>query len=47
MDNSLFDWDDANVIHIAEHDVVPEEAKEAILGDALDIEFDIADGEER
>jgi uncharacterized DUF497 family protein len=47
MDNSLFDWDDANVIHIAEHDVVPEEAEEAILGDSLDIEFDIVDGEER
>jgi uncharacterized DUF497 family protein len=47
MDNSLFDWDSANIEHIAEHDLVPEEAEEAILGDPLDIEFDIVDGEER
>jgi hypothetical protein len=47
MDNSLFDWDDANVTHIAEHDVAPEEAEEVILGDPLDVEFDIVDGEER
>lgn len=25
----MFDWDDANVEHIAEHDVTPEEAEEA------------------
>ena len=37
----IFDWDDANVTHIAEHDVAPEEAEEVILGDPLDVEFDI------
>ena len=47
MDNSLFDWDDANVTHIAEHDVAPEEAEEVILGDPLDVGFDLVDGEER
>lgn len=47
MDNSLFEWDDANIPHIAEHSVEPEEAEEIILGDPLDIEFDIVDGEER
>ncbi|MGA2046717.1 MAG: BrnT family toxin [Terracidiphilus sp.] len=47
MDNSLFDWDDANVSHIAEHNVFPEEAEGVILGDPLDIGFDIVDGEER
>lgn len=28
---ALFDWDDANLEHIAEHDVEPEEAEEAVL----------------
>jgi hypothetical protein len=27
MNESLFDWDKANIGHIAEHDVVPEEAR--------------------
>ena len=47
MDHSLFDWDRGNVDHIAEHEVVPEEGEEVILGDSLDIGFDIVDGEER
>ena len=47
MDDRLFDWDDANIIHLAEHDVVPEEAEEVILGDPLDIGFEVVDGEER
>jgi uncharacterized protein len=47
MDNSLFEWDDANILHIAEHSVEPEEAEEVILGDPLDIEFGVVDGEER
>jgi uncharacterized protein len=47
MDNLYFDWDDANVGHIAEHEVQPEEAEEVMLGDPLDIEFNVVDGEER
>jgi len=47
MDNSLFDWDNENIGHIAKHNVVPEEAEEVILGDPLDVGFDIVDGEER
>jgi uncharacterized protein len=47
MDHANFDWDYANIKHIAEHDVTPEETEEAILGEPLDIEFDIVDGEER
>jgi uncharacterized DUF497 family protein len=27
----MFDWDDANVDHLARHDVTPEEAEEALL----------------
>jgi uncharacterized protein len=41
-----FDWDDANIRHIAEHDVTPEEAEEVLLGDALDLEFQAEEGNE-
>ena len=47
MDASIFDWDSANVGHIAKHSVAPEEAEEVILGDPLDIGFDVVEGEER
>lgn len=47
MDNSLFDWDSANIGHIAEHDVTPEEAEAVILGHPLDIGLEVVDGEER
>jgi hypothetical protein len=44
MENSLFDWDDANIVHISEHEVAPVEAEEVLLGDSLDIGFDVVDG---
>jgi hypothetical protein len=47
MDISFFDWDSENIGHIAKHNVAPEEAEEVILGDPLDIGFDVIDGEER
>jgi len=47
MNEDLFDWDAANIGHIAEHDVAPEEAEEVILGDPLDIGLELVDGEER
>jgi uncharacterized DUF497 family protein len=47
MDDELFDWGDANILHLAEHDVTPEEAEEVILGDPLDIALEVIDGEER
>jgi uncharacterized DUF497 family protein len=40
MNDALFDWDDANIGHIAEHDVTPEEAEEAMLGDPLEMDFE-------
>jgi uncharacterized DUF497 family protein len=40
----IFDWDEANLAHIARHDVKPEEAEQAILGDPLDIELQTAEG---
>lgn len=47
MDDELFDWDDANILHLAEHDVTPEEAEKVLLGDPLDVGLDVVDGEER
>jgi hypothetical protein len=40
MNHELFDWDDANIRHIAEHDVNPEEAEEVVLGHPLEIGFE-------
>ena len=39
MNDVLFDWDRANIDHIAEHDVTPDEAEEVILGDPLETGF--------
>jgi uncharacterized DUF497 family protein len=39
-DSPLFDWDEANINHIAEHNVTPEEAEEVILGDPLESGFE-------
>jgi hypothetical protein len=47
MNDALFDWDRVNLDHIAEHNVAPEEAEEAILDEPLDIGFDVINGEER
>jgi uncharacterized DUF497 family protein len=47
MDHELFDWDDTIILHIAAHDVLPEEAEEVLLGDPMELEFDVANGEER
>jgi len=47
MNDELFEWDDANIAHIAEHDVIPEEAEDVILGEPLDLGSEVVDGEER
>jgi hypothetical protein len=48
MNDALFDWDSANIGHIAEHDVAPEEAEEAVLLDPLEMGFEkSAAGEDR
>jgi hypothetical protein len=47
MDASVFDWDRENIGHIAKHNVAPDEAEEVIVGNPLDIGFDVVDGEER
>jgi len=46
----LFDWDEANLAHIAQHNITQEEAEQVLLGFPLDMELQIADesnGEER
>ena len=47
MDNLNLDWDEANVTHLGEHDVAPEETEEVLLGDPLDVGFEVTGGEER
>ena len=48
MNDELFDWDDANILHLAEHDVTPEEAEEVILSDPMEMGYDKSDlGEDR
>lgn len=47
MDDLNFDWDDANIDHIAEHEVAPEEAEEIVLGDSMEMDFDVVNGEGR
>jgi uncharacterized DUF497 family protein len=46
-DKQLFDWDDANLQHIAEHDVKPEEAEQVILNRPVDLGSELRSGEER
>jgi uncharacterized DUF497 family protein len=46
----VFDWDAANLAHIARHGVTREEAEEVVLRDPLDMELQIdgeSNGEER
>jgi hypothetical protein len=47
MDELLFDWDAANIGHIAAHGVVPEEAEEILLGNPMEVDFDEESGEKR
>ncbi len=42
-----FDWDEANIGHLARHSVRPEEAEQVILNDPVDIGMEIVEGEER
>jgi uncharacterized protein len=47
MDHANFDWDDAKIKHIAEHKVTPEEAEDVILGESMEMDFVVKNGEER
>src|SRR6266545_3202349 len=42
-----FEWDAANLAHIARHRVLPKEAEEVVSGGALPIENETRSGEDR
>lgn len=42
-----FDWDEANLGHIARHRVKPEEAEQVILNDPVDLGMEFVEREER
>lgn len=42
-----FDWDKANVNHLARHNVHPEEAEQAICNGSVEINYQVVDGEEQ
>ena len=42
-----FDWDEANIGHVARHSVLPAEAEQVILNDPVDLGMEIIEGEER
>jgi hypothetical protein len=46
-DGLEFEWDEANVGHIARHGVRPEEVEQVILNDPDDIGYEEANGENR
>lgn len=46
-DEIQFDWDEANMAHIARHDVTPEEAQEALANEPVDVNYEAVEGEER
>jgi uncharacterized protein len=43
----LFDWDEANISHIALHGVTPNEAEEVLANDPTDGDEQFEDGEQR
>ncbi len=43
----MFDWDEENIRHVAEHDVTPDEAEQVLLNDPADGGSQNVDGEER
>jgi uncharacterized DUF497 family protein len=42
-----FDWDTANIEHIARHDVTPGEAEQVMLNIPVEIDYQVIDGEDR
>jgi uncharacterized DUF497 family protein len=42
-----FDWDEANVRHVARHGILPQEAEQVILNNPVDLGMEIIKGEER
>jgi hypothetical protein len=46
-DEIRFDWDEANIGHLARHKVNPEEAEQVILNDPVELDFEHAGDEPR
>jgi uncharacterized protein len=46
-DELAFDWGEANVAHIARHNVTPEEVEQVFANDPMDLGAEVVDGEER
>ena len=42
-----FDWDEGNTVHIAGQAVLPNEVEQVFSNEALDINFEVVNGEER
>jgi uncharacterized DUF497 family protein len=47
MNLTLFDWDEDNIRHVAEHGVTPEEAEQVLINDPADGGVQNQDGEDR
>jgi hypothetical protein len=48
VESSLgFDWDEGNVAHIARYGVAPDEVEQVFVNEALDLGFELVNGEER
>jgi len=43
----VFEWDDANRRHMAEHGAAPEEAEQVLLNEPIDLPAQMRSGEER
>jgi uncharacterized DUF497 family protein len=43
----LFDWDDANIFHLARHDITPSEAEQVLWNDPVDVGISQVDRESR
>ena len=46
-DELTFDWDEANIGHVARHSVTPEEVEQVFANDPMDLGADVVEGEER
>ena len=43
----MFDWDEANISHVARHNVKPYEAEEAYESNPIALDYTVEDGEQR
>ena len=48
MDDEVsFDWNEANIRHVRRHGVIPREVSELFANVAIDLRYEVVDGEER